>query len=421
MKATIVTSLLAVTLFSVTIEEKKEQLAIFSERHAEGSLAELNEEMQGLRSLLDERYSLVAQLQKEGACDENYHEVLSDVNEIKGRMLALQEKWRGTALAQTQRDDEGYAFWDQEETTLSQMIMEYGATDFLYVIPAEMQSLKLNLHSSLPIPRESWSELLELMLAQNGVGVRKLNAYAKQLYYLKHDLLAVSAITSSKKDLAKVPDGARIIHIFTPPPERARSVAYFFERFRDIKKTHVNQIGYKVAIVAQKEEVEKLISLYDAVWEKESEKTSKVVPLTKMQAGEMEKILKTYFGEMGDRNRMMAMRGGEDLSVTVLAQENAIVLVGMKEVVKKAEKIIVETEEQVSDPCEMTVYWYTCRHSDPLEMAEVLQKVYESLICANVESEGGDKGEMKNDSDVSISVTPPYYNNPGTPPSVVNP
>ena len=86
-----------------------------------------------------------------------------------------------------------------------------------------------------------------------------------------------------------------------PPPERAKSVAYFFERFRDAKKTHIHQIGFKVAIVASKEEVEKLISLYDAVWEKESTKVTKVISLSRIKPLEMEKVLKAYFGEVNDR------------------------------------------------------------------------------------------------------------------------
>ena len=32
--------------------------------------------------------------------------------------------------------------WDMGETTLSQLIMEYGATDFLYVIPQELSGMK---------------------------------------------------------------------------------------------------------------------------------------------------------------------------------------------------------------------------------------------------------------------------------------
>jgi general secretion pathway protein D len=43
----------------------------------------------------------------------------------------------------------------------------------------------------------------------------------------------------------------------------------------------------------------------------------------------------------------------------------------------------------------MTVYWYSCRHSDPLDLAEVLDKVYHSLVVSSIDgtafkgSEGG--------------------------------
>ena len=123
-----------------------------------------------LREELSTKYRQVEELQKEQSEEKQFEELLSQVNLIRDQMREFEIKWRNAANDEMNKDDEGYAFWDQEETTLSQMIMEYGAHDYLYIIPPEMLSMKLNMHSSMPIPRESWGELLELILSQNGIG-----------------------------------------------------------------------------------------------------------------------------------------------------------------------------------------------------------------------------------------------------------
>jgi len=409
-------------LFSQTIEEKellaKSDGVLLDDFDASDRLAALNEQLRELKGQLQEKYASVSRLDKESE-EEACSLLLKEVNRLRVEIRQKEMQWHQVATDGSGKNDEVYAFWDQDETTLSQLVMEFGSSDYLYIIPPEIFNMKLNLHSGVPIPRESWSELIEIILSQNGVGVRELNPYVRQLFLLKQDLIAVSSIVNKRSDLELVPSHSRIIYIFSPGAESARNVSYFFERFRDPRKTYIHQIGYKIAIVAAKEEVEKLISLYDAVWEKESEKITKVAPLSKISPTEMEKILKAYFGDLGDRGRIGMMRGSDDLNLFALNQENAIVLVGMKDVVKRAEKIIKETETQISDPCEMTVFWYTCRHSDPIDLCDVLEKVYQSLVCSKMEgSEGaGDGSKPPIDQDVSIKVSPPAYYGPTPPPT----
>lgn len=385
--------------FSQSIEEKKEILSKYALSQGdkaqvtfESSLEKLNQELKTYRDLLKNKYTAVAKLVDEHADEGAYQDLLIQVNEIRNKVQSLEVQWREIALVESKQEEESYAFWDQEETTLSQLIMEYGASDYLYIVPPEMLTMKMNMHSSVPIPRESWSDLLEIILTQNGIGVKQLNAYARQLYNLKQDLLTVDVIANNPKDLKRIPPNTRMIYVFSPPPEQVKSVSFFFERFRDPKRTFIYQVGFKVAIVSMKEEVEKLLSLYDAVWEKESEKITKVIPLKKMTTSDMEKILRSYFGDLADKNRMSMMKGSEDLSIMTLSHETSLVLIGMKDMVKKAEEIIKETEGQINNPSEMTVHWYTCRHSDPIDLSNVLEKVYLSLIFSG--SDGGERELM---------------------------
>jgi len=376
-------------LSAQTIEEKREAFRLQKDqKELRTFLDDLNKQLYKLRNQLEEKYDLVNEYYREEAKEEDFQDLLKEVNEIRNEIVDLEKEWRGLAVEETKKDDEGYALWDQEETTLSQLIMEYGSTDYLYIVPPEILSMKIHMHSSIPIPRESWSDLLQIVLSHNGIGVKQLNPYTRQLYILKQDLIAVDNIINSPRDLMRVPAKSRVVYVFNPPPERIKGVSHFFERFRDPKMTFVYQVGYKIAIISSKEEVEKLLALYDAVWEKENEKTTRILPMSRISPDEMEKILKAYFGDSAQKTRIGLTKGeGDDLIILPLKEEGSLVLIGPKDMVERAERLIQDTQNQIEDPMEMTVFSYTCRHSDPLEVSDVLEKVYVSLIYSGIRGE----------------------------------
>ncbi|MCB1110780.1 MAG: hypothetical protein KDK64_07330, partial [Chlamydiia bacterium] len=253
-------------LHGQTIEEKRDALLLQKEeKELRTFLGEINHQLRKLRLSMEEKYELVNEYHREGAQEEEYLDLLKDVNRIRREIQDLEKEWHDLAVTESKKEDEGYALWDQEETTLSQLIMEYGSSDFLYVVPPEVLAMKLHMHSDIPIPRESWNDLLEIILAHNGIGIKQLNAYTRQLYILKQDLVAVDQILNNPHDLLRVSPKSRVAYVFSPPPERIKGVSQFFERFRDPKMTFVYQVGYKIAIISSKEEVEKLLTLYEAV------------------------------------------------------------------------------------------------------------------------------------------------------------
>ena len=376
-------------LYGQTIEEKREALLLQKEeKELRSYLNEVNTQLKNLRFSMEEKYQLVNEYHKDGAKENDYYQLLTEVNQIRTEIADLEKEWHDLAVNESKKEDEGYALWDQEETSMTQLIMEYGSHDYLYIIPPEIISMKLHMHSGIPVPRESWSDLLEIILSHNGIGVKQLNSYTRQLYILKQDLVAVDQILNDPLDLMRIPPKSRIAYVFSPPPERIKGVSQFFERFRDPKMTFVYQVGYKIAIISSKEEVEKLLALYEAIWEKENEKLTRVLPLSRLKPLEMEKILSAYFGDLTKKPRIGLTKGeGDDLIILPLASEGSLVLIGPKDMVERAETLIKETEGQVEDPMAMTVYWYNCRHSDPIDIAEVLEKVYASLIYSGVEGQ----------------------------------
>jgi general secretion pathway protein D len=405
--------------FSQTISEK-----IASSRQGDSDptidswIKDVNEQLVSFRSRLESCYEQAAKLSEEDAPDEDYAKLLEQISHFRSQIQRLEIKWRDVSLQESKKDEEGYGLWDQEETTLAQLVMEYGALDYLYVVPPEMSGLKLNMHSNIPIPRESWSDVLEIILAHSGIGVKKLNAYARQLYVLKQDPSTIQHVASSLEDLNWVADHSRLFYVFTPPIEQVKSSFQFFEKFADLKQTFVYQIGPKIAIVSSKEEIQKLVNLYQAVWQGSPGKTARVIPISKMPVKEMERILTAFFAEAIEKNRPPFAKSEQDgLSVFSLTQGNSLVLIGHEEVVERAENIVKETEEQLHDPAEMTIYLYQCRHSNPDDLAKVLDKVYASLLTSA--TEGQREAELTYSSQGPQFKTPDGY--APVPPLVVSP
>ena len=376
--------------FTQTIAQKQ---ALAQSKEANDSveidlfLQKVNEDLVNLRDQLAEHYAEVKELDLAKASSEEYQTLLAKVNIVKQSIVDIENQWRGTVVGEAKKEDEGYALWDQEETTLAQLVMEYGAMDYLYIVPPEMANIKLNMHSSIPIPRESWSEMLEIVLSHNGVGVKKVNPYARQLYLLKQDPSVIQSFASKPEDLLWLPSQTRLFYVFSPPVEQVKSTFQFFERFADAKQTFVYQIGTKVALVTSKEEIEKLLTLYQTVWEDPRGKVSRVVPVSKIPVREMEKILVSFFGEAVEKTRPpFGKVEQEGLIAFSLGHGNSLILIGQQEVVDRAEKVVHDTEDQMENPAEMTVHVYTCRHSDPNDLAKVLEKVYNALLVSSTEA-----------------------------------
>jgi len=347
----------------------------------EGAVS-FNERLKGLKAKIHEKFNEAHVLSKTGAPEGEFEQLLSDVRALKGEVALLEESWRTTANGDSEGDP--YALWDIGETTISQLVMEYGTSDYLYTIPQELASMKISLYTSIPLPRESWSEMIEAILAHNGVGVKKINPYVKQLYILKLDPSAIEGIVDSEDRLELFASHARIFFVFSPPAEQLKAIQSFFERFSDPKQTTVQAIGSKVVIVSTKETVDKLLGLYHAVWEKSGGKIVRVIPLTKIQPAEAEKVLKAVFSDASSKGRPTFYPSGADELVT-LTLPQGLVLVGESGTVDRGQHVLQDLECQLEDPGEKVIYWYACKHSDPQDVAEVLGKVYDSLIGSNFE------------------------------------
>ncbi|MDR2539103.1 MAG: hypothetical protein LBC45_00515 [Chlamydiales bacterium] len=402
--------LATITLSGQTLSDKLVQEENPSSIKTDLLLKQINEQIYILRSQLQEGYHQVQALHDREANEEQFHALLAEVNAMKQKIQDQEKQWRELVLKESKQNEEGYALWDQEETTLAHLIIEYGALDYLYIVPPEMANMKLNMHSNVPIPRESWNDVLEIILSHNGIGIKNINPYARQLYLLKQEPACIERIASSLEQLLLTPEHSRVFYVFSPPIEHIKSVKQFFEKFSDPKQTFVYQIGSKIGIVSNREEVQKILHLYQNVWGQMQGRVSRVIPVLKMSVKEMEKILQSFFSESIEKMRPLNKNEQEGLTIFSLLQGNSLVAIGRKEVVDKAERVVRETEDQLQNPAEMTVYLYPCRHSSPDDLAQILEKVYTSLLAAS--------SDTKKEAGLNYSAPGPPFKMPpdGYPP-----
>ena len=305
------TFLFALPVFSQTIAEKKAGTSYGGSdlsQEMQRFLLQVNKELQESQAELRRLYAQVQELYEQKAPEEAYRDLLTRINAVKQSIEALENSWREMAMQGFA--EEKYALWHQPEATIGQLVMDYGAQDFIYLLTPEIASLPLSVDSNLPIPRASWNEMLELILVQNGIGIRQLNPYLRQLFLLQADKSNIRLITNQRKDLEVLPADARICFVISPEPEDVRRIRLFLEKFVNPNTTAMQKLGRDILIIAPVGDVRDLLKLYDFASSNRGDKEYKVIALKRVDAVEMASILSAIFDQMlegpqgGGRDRM---------------------------------------------------------------------------------------------------------------------
>ncbi len=391
MKRLLTTFFLCSSLLAQTIAEKKESLHkpnrdFFGESCDELHL--VNETLEEKHFELNTLYERAAHLFSQGASEESYSGVVQKIRSLKEEIQQIQEMWRKEAASLGQSEE--YALWHQPDTTLFQLVMDYGAADYIYLVPPEVGSIRFSLHSSLPIPRESWSECLELILAQYGVGVRPLNAYLRELYFFQNSVTAVKLITDSIEQLDLLSGTTRVCFVLSPDAADPRGTFQMLQRFSDLATTSIEMLSGKIFLTGPVESIQELLKLHSFVHTGNGLQEFQLVTLNKIDASEMETILNMAFfqGSIAENDECATLR------VVPLANlSQSLFLSGTPDEIKKALKLIQDVENNIEDPQEKTVFWYLAKHSDAEELASVLARVYD-LLTDSASSTGSKKGEQ---------------------------
>lgn len=386
-----------------TIAEKKASLNEITgdlSSDAEKFLTQINIEITEARN--EERaLSLEAyRLYLIGSPEHVYQPIVAKMRQLREQIQTLQTSWHDLIVSQGRQ--EAYALWYQPETTIEQLIIDYGSQDFVYLMKPEVAEMKISVDSNLPIPRSSWGEMLELILSQNGVGVRQLNPFLRELYLIKTDRSSIKLITNNPQDLDLFSPETRVAFVISPEPSDVRRIWFFLDNFANPDSTLVQLVGRDILIVARVSEVRDLLRLYDFISTTRGDKEYKAVSLSKVKAEDMAKVLRSVFNQSDNTPALppsQATRGGkippppaahrdsspgsESNGLQVLSlgsTSGALFLVGTKEEVRKAEDVIREVESQLGGARDKIIYWYSVKHSDAVELAEMLSKVYNLMV-----------------------------------------
>src|ERR1700693_3107890 len=109
-------------LCAESISEKKATL-VQKNTSLGSDISFLNDRLSALKKSLEEAYGKANALAKQEAEEGAFQAVLMEVNRLKKEKQQLEESWRETSVQEGIQDGEAYSLWDQEEITLSQLVM----------------------------------------------------------------------------------------------------------------------------------------------------------------------------------------------------------------------------------------------------------------------------------------------------------
>ncbi len=359
-------------LSAQTIREKRESLLSADKVVVplERELREINEMLEERRMRLADLYAKGRELYDESAPKESYLKLIDEIKAVKAEIAEVERLWKREELAAL----ESYDLWQQPEVTLLELIMDYGSHEGIYLVPPEIGTLRVSLSSNMPIPRETWSDCLRLVLEQNGVGVRDLNPYLKELYFLSHDTTRLYGIASDKEALSLFPDGARILFLLNPGSEDPYSLQHLLQKFSNPQTTALEVIRGEVFIVAPVEAIREMLKIQECLQNNQRATSYELVTLSKLDASEIASILESSFPKGYDS-------GSSGLQVISFQERpSQLFLSGARHEIERALKLIADIELKVEDAKEKVLFWYTAKHTPAAELAKILGQVYQALV-----------------------------------------
>lgn len=426
---------------ALTIAEKKEGVSSSAGSELTPEMKELlknvNAQIAESKKQLAHLYNKAERLREADALPSQYDALLRKMKEIRLSIRQAEEQWRQQAVSSGK--NLGYSLWNQPETTIGQLIDDYGSDEYIYMMSPEIAKMPISIDSNLPVPYASWSEILELILSQSGIGIKQVNPYLRELFFVQGSTLNLKAITASREELNLFDLKDRVAFVLHTDPTELTRVWHFLNRFVNPATTTLQLIGREILIVAKVAEIKELLKIYEFVSSNKGSVEYRAVRIHKIDAEEMAKALSAIFegiteapksaeatkniagepqgksatadikgqaaasrqgqnayGPLRERSQgsssggvRQQVYGSSHLKIITLKDvSQALVLIGTKEEIDKAEEIIRQIEMQIGKVREKVIFWYTVKHSDPEELAQVVSKIYDLMIATNAKKEG---------------------------------
>lgn len=386
----------SIPLSSISLEEKARRLTEKS-----SSKDEDHQEMEELDYRLKEKRKAIHDLQpklwalsqKEKNQDSVSYNTLKDqLLTLQKELKALQEEWIEKSAAQQEGEFE--SVWHLPDTTVGQLVIDYNPGDCVYTMAPEIAQLKLHISSHISVPRESWGQLLELILATSGIGIKPLGPFVKQLYFLRLNQSGLTCFLDDRKELEALNAEQKVAFVVTPPPADMKRIMQFLERFSPQEQLGIQNLSNSIVIVGLAKEVQELLKIYDFISMPKLCQEFQLVSLEKGDSSEIASILISIFENEAPRNGDAGLSsdrpGGNYFPSNDTASgfrvmplkhpASSLFLIGRPDQLEKALAIIKEIETKIGEVQEKSIFWYSCKHSDAEELAKVLSQVYNKLL-----------------------------------------
>jgi len=381
----------------ISLSQKRKALS--SDRQAQPQSLEgfslINKQIREKKEDLHKLYRIAQQeyLQNPNAQNQTLIETrLKEISLLRSEILSLEEEWK--ELYQKNNEQEHEGLWHQPDTTIGQLVVDYGSCDYIYLVPPDVAALKIHISSQLSVPRALWNEMLELILANYGIGIVQLNPLLRQLYFLRNDQSALVAISDDRLELKLLNPDSKICFLLQPDPMELRRIYQFLEKFVPQDQMSIQIFSNSIVVVGLVREITELLKIYDFICHPKHMQEWKVVPLKKAQSEEVSTILQSLFeagnvhleglasneGGKKKASKQAHSEGIETLRVITLKQPSqSLILIGKTEQIAKAIEIIDEIEKRLSEVQDKSIHWYACKHSEAEELADVLSQVYSKM------------------------------------------
>lgn len=411
----IVLFLCSFTLHAQSITDKKSGLAPLSgnqQTFDQEALSDTNELIRQKRAELQELHDNAAWLVECGGEPERYRQLIERIRRVRSDMHEIEEEWREQNI---QAEDDDYALWQQPEVSLEQLVVDYGSDDYVYLIPPDLADKKVSISSNLPIPRSSWSEMLSTILEQNGIGIQQINPFLRQLV-ASTEVTGGIQVTDCRSDLFLLPPTSPVAFVLRLNATDTHRLFAFMQRFSDESRVRMQLLGREVWMNGSVAAVQEILKLYDFAAAGHGDRDYRFVTLKNANAEEVAGILESIFGASRQKEGSFPLNTrsspkGKNASAQLLQSLNAkqksssknmsgltvvtlshashaLFLLGSQSELDKAEEIVQEVEDQLTEASRKTVYWYTARHSDPEDLATVAERVYALLLGADNNGSG---------------------------------
>ena len=324
--------------------------------------------------------------------------LLSQAQKLKLELSQAQEDYRKLAG----KTHHLSSYIHEPGISLEELIYEYASLESLYIIPQEMAKIPFYVSSSLLINPLCWEEIIEIVCQENGIGIKEINPMVKSLYWLMNkDYASLNYLVSDFSELLITPGQKRVCYLQTFEGDEIETIYYHLKRLINERTLSMQRFHRQILLMGRVDEVTQLAKLMDFLKKNKADQSYTLLAAQSLTKEEIESIIQACF-EINDRSKS---------PLFVLPIKQHVLLMGSQKNVEKAQVLIEEISNKACSPDQMAIYNYQCRYSDPLELAHLLQQIYNVLSCS-VEQEA--QAPQEN----SPPKTPGCTQRPGTIPPI---